>query len=251
MAFSPDGKMLAAAAGPWMRLWDTTTGKELASDAWKPHDGGPVYDLAFAPDGKMLATGSRDVRLWELDSIKKQPPMKWGPGGWMTMLAFRDDKVIAAYESLEKGSGVRLMGPSQPQRDWFKPRDRAESMALSSDGKQLCFGTRGGNEMWEVTDKFRNEPRVRHADRVIRQTAFTPDGKTVVSASRQAVGSSGRPIVLVWKPDSAEDKDRSWDVPDVGGFALASDGRHVVLVDTTGTVYILRLNDPPVRPPTR
>jgi WD40 repeat protein len=251
MAFSPDGKRLAAAAGPWLRLWDTTTGKEVTT-AWKPHDGGPVYALAFAPDGKMLATGSRDVHLWELDSIKKQPALKWSPGGWMMMLAFRDNKVIAAYESSEKGPVVRLMGPSQPPRDWFKPRNLAGCMALSPDGKRLCFGTReGGTEMWEGTDKVRNEPRVRHADRQIGHTAFTPDGKTVVSASRGTVGASGRPIVLVWKLDSTEDKPPPWDVPDVGGFALASDGRHVVLVDTKGTVYILRLTDPPVRPPTR
>jgi serine/threonine protein kinase len=250
MAFSPDGKRLAAAAGPWLRLWDTTTGKELTT-AWKPHDGGPVYDLAFAPDGKLLATGSRDVRLWELDPIKKQPSMKWGPGGWMVMLAFRDNQVIAAYESLDKGAVVRLMGPSQPPRDWFKPRNRVESMALSSDGKRLCFGTRGGTEMWGITDKARIEPLLRHADRHIGHTAFTPDGKTVVSGSRGTAGGSGRPIVLAWKPDSAEDKDRSWDVPDVGGFAFASDGRHAVLLDTQGTVYILRLSDPPVRPPTR
>jgi WD40 repeat protein len=253
LAFSPEGKWLATAAGPEVRLWDTTTG-EAVRDAWKPHDSGPVYALAFAPDGKILATGSRDVRLWKLDSTKKQPPMEWGPVDqkpWIVMLAFRDNKVIAAYESLEKEAVVRLMGPSQPPRDWFKPRVPAESMALSSDGKRLCLGTRGGAEMWEVTDQVRNEPRVRHTDRHIGHTAFTPDGKNVVAGSRGNVRASGGPIVLVWKPDSTEDKDRSWDVPDVSGFALASDGRHVVLLDTKGTVYILRLSDPPARPQTK
>ena len=46
-----------------MKLWDVTTGKELAT--LKGHTG-KVFSVAFAADGKTLATGSVDqtVRLW-------------------------------------------------------------------------------------------------------------------------------------------------------------------------------------------
>src|SRR5439155_22765665 len=83
VAFAPDGKTLASAAGfiPRMyqppgavRLRDAVTGQERAS--LKGHEAG-VFALAFAPDGRAVATGSGqfraetfqwvtgEVRLWD------------------------------------------------------------------------------------------------------------------------------------------------------------------------------------------
>lgn len=70
VAFSPNGKLVAAgsvarAAGESLFLWDSMTGKLLAS--FKANQN--VYKIAFSPDGKILAvTGfqvrSDNVQLW-------------------------------------------------------------------------------------------------------------------------------------------------------------------------------------------
>jgi WD40 repeat protein len=59
---APDGKTLATGS---VKLWDITTGKELAT--LKGHTDG-VPSVAFAPDGKTLATGGWDqtVKLWDI-----------------------------------------------------------------------------------------------------------------------------------------------------------------------------------------
>jgi WD40 repeat protein len=73
VAFSPDGKLLAASGegtSPYYRarLCEPATGKELA--VLEGHRD-MITSVAFAPDGSILATGSRDgtVKLWENVSL--------------------------------------------------------------------------------------------------------------------------------------------------------------------------------------
>ena len=56
VAFSPDGKRIAAAkSNKMVKLWDTVTGKE--SLTLKGHTQ-QVDSVAFSPDGKRIASGS-------------------------------------------------------------------------------------------------------------------------------------------------------------------------------------------------
>jgi hypothetical protein len=76
LALSPDGRWLASAAGvpqhlgdspdtPEVKLWDVSTGKEVASF---PGDGGFVGSLAFSPDGTQLLSGmwNGSVLVWDV-----------------------------------------------------------------------------------------------------------------------------------------------------------------------------------------
>src|SRR4051812_41665624 len=59
VAFSPDGKAVAAAAGDGLRLWDVSSGKEVRRLGGR--DENYFSAVAFSPDGNRLAAvGSPD-----------------------------------------------------------------------------------------------------------------------------------------------------------------------------------------------
>jgi WD40 repeat protein len=77
VAFSPDGKLIAAGQlDGSIRLWSLATGTVLRD---VPGHDLPVSGLAFSPDGKLLASASADttVLLWNVDELL-QPQTKPG-----------------------------------------------------------------------------------------------------------------------------------------------------------------------------
>jgi WD40 repeat protein len=72
VAFAPDARTLAVAAGPVVQLWEVATGRRVAR--LEGHEG-KVNCLAYSPDGTRLASGSYDrtVRLWEVARIQATP----------------------------------------------------------------------------------------------------------------------------------------------------------------------------------
>lgn len=72
VAFSPDGQFLASGGTGYgdysdttVKLWDTSSGTELATLLGHTHD---IRSVEFSPDGSLLASGSVDatVRLWDV-----------------------------------------------------------------------------------------------------------------------------------------------------------------------------------------
>ncbi len=89
VAFSPDGKTLASAGGEEVRLWDVTTGKNIAT--LEGHTDWALC-VAFSPDGTILASGSADktVRLWNIRTSKNTAKLE-GHAGWVQAVAFSPD----------------------------------------------------------------------------------------------------------------------------------------------------------------
>jgi WD40 repeat protein len=119
LAFSPDGKVLAAASNssfsysgltaegirpgdgrprpPLVHLWDMAAEKELP-----PLQGhkGSITSLSFSPDGKLLATGSNDTTalLWDATRFKTSRPMD---------VQLRPEQIESLWAALGAADAVR------------------------------------------------------------------------------------------------------------------------------------------------
>lgn len=177
VAWSPDGKLLAAAGGSQVLLWST---KDFAPQPALQRDR-PVDGIAFAPDGR-LAVASREIEILDPVSRRVQEVHR-GFKGKISSVAFSPDGTQLASTSGEAFLGtvvseLKLWDTSggDQRKVLAGHTGRVFDVAFTPDGKQLA--TVSDDKRVILWDAATGEEvrRIEH-DHALLAVDISPDGK--------------------------------------------------------------------------
>jgi WD40 repeat protein/tRNA A-37 threonylcarbamoyl transferase component Bud32 len=227
VAFSPDGRYLAASnGGQAILLCEARTGKAV-----RTLEGG-ARSLSFSPDGRSLAAaGGGNLTLWDVDTAKKYIPVtpnvnaRTYPGeAHIDGVAYGPDgRRLATW-----GDGVRVWDAvSGAELATLTARDVTGGVAWSPDGRRVAVGSADHSVKVFDADSGAELFALRGNNDVVESVAFSPDG------SQLASGGKDRSI-RVWDatrgqevhPLNAESPRR--------GLVLSPDGRRIGYAFATG-----------------
>ena len=285
VAYSPDGRMLAASSlHGAVRLWDLESRRPLGA----PLGGsGEVWSVAFSPDGRILAFSGGDgaVRLWDVrsrSSLAELPAhqgrvdgVAFSPDG-RTLASGGRDGTVRLWNVRDRAPlGAPLQGHT----------GRVDSVAFSPDGRTLASA--GSDEtvrLWDVRSGRSLGPPLRGHTGTIASVAFSPDGNTLASSDLDGAirlwnvrtraplghplrGDAGEVWSVAFSPDGrtlassgTDGSVRLWDVrtleplgaplrghmSQVDGVAFSPDGSTLASAGFDGTVRLWNVRTPDV-----
>lgn len=228
MAFSPDGRYVAAAiADKTVPVYDVET-RKLAFMV-TGHTG-VLTDVAYSPDGKMIATASRDktVRVWNASDGTLLQSLT--PSDFPRAIVFSNDsrKLLSVngdnvLQILNPRTGDPIGAPltghaGDVTRAAFSPKDTV-----------IVTGSEDGSaRSWDAVTGLPLRTLVANGSGPMRDVSFDRDGDTVLIASDDGTarwfGVAGGELLAVFDAHHGS----------VGSAAISPDGRTVVTAHNDG-----------------
>ncbi len=197
IALSPDGQLLAAAAGgrPVIEVWDVKERRLLRRLRGHRER---ITALAFTPDGKRLASSAWDntVKFWDVRADQEAhalPAPPRGIGGVLhgSDVALSPDRTRAAWVQGDQVGGpfgalstvtLTEVATGRVLHVLRGHSDGARRVAFSADGKRVASGGRDAAvHVWEA-DTGRHVTAYKGHKGYVECLAFSPDGRLLVSA---------------------------------------------------------------------
>jgi WD40 repeat protein len=179
VAYSPDGKALAAAHGWWVTLWDRE--RRTIRAIFEPAHW--CTDVAFSPNGRLLAVMGHDKDLDILSVARgKKVATLTGHSGQVHAVAFRADGKALASASADRTLKLWDLAGGKELTTFRGHTGEVFSVAFSLDGSRLASaGMDRTVKLWDPTSA-RCLATVEHGC-VPHAVAFSPDGRLLASAS--------------------------------------------------------------------
>jgi WD40 repeat protein len=202
VAFSPDGKLLAAPDGEGIKLCDAKSGEETA--ILQGHRG-TVHALAWCPQGTLLASAGSDktVRIWDTSSRQEQRVYR-GHTAPILSLAWRKDgaRLVAG----DSACVLKWWDASQDTRARALGHlDNISALTFTADGRSvLAAATPGGIRGWHATT---GRPTVdlplqvaKRVEYPLQYVAFGPRGRLYAGPAAEDPS-----LVRVWEVASGRE----------------------------------------------
>ena len=152
VAFSPDGRRLAASIGQVVKIWDVETWEEEALRTGV-HS---CTHLSFSPDGSRIVSGgtSGDIKVWNGHPLEVPRALRGHAKEVRDVVVSAGGQRI--YSASDDGTIRVWDGPARSEiATWAAHQERVCTLDLNPDGSRLarifhhCLRTRGGAEgLW-------------------------------------------------------------------------------------------------------
>jgi WD40 repeat protein len=193
VAFSPDGRMVAAAADasgdPIALIWNAADGQELQHVF--SNTASHADSIAFSPDSTALLTGGSDrtTRIWNVKTGQQQQQFR-GRTAEVDFVTYTQDgkSFVATSDDL-----IRIWDASTGRltRQFKAPKGPRMTMAISPDGRQVLTADDDTARLVD-TVTGRDLLRVKGHPDDTWILVFFPDGKTILTAN------SGDTVARIW-----------------------------------------------------
>lgn len=190
LAFSKDGKRLAAATGDFAYVWDVPGGQQLlkathaaSSETLIPNRW--IVSAAISPDGKFMAYAARGdklARVWNVETGRQ-------------ILELNHDSSVAAVAFNADGTRLGTGSYDGTARVWELPSGREIDRISHGGGSEVVIFSPGGDRLAAGgMDGSVSVSEPRRADRPAsfdlpdesRSVAFSPDGRRFAIGTRSA-----------------------------------------------------------------
>jgi WD40 repeat protein len=191
LAFSPDGRLLAAAAGEpkeqgELAVWEVETRKPRF--VYREPTG--IAAVAFAPDGKTLAIGIFSPKAKLLDVASGEVLREFeGHADHVRSVAFTSDGKTLVTGSYDRTIKFWEVATATVKATLEGHTDIIYRVAVSPDDSLLVSGSRDRTaRLWDLkTNQEKHVFAQGEQGSIVRCVAFSPDGRYVITGRSDAV----------------------------------------------------------------